>query len=238
MPFVVDSVHVLYMVSLTERGSALILITQYPVVGKPSRQAEFDLCLRANLANKYIDCVVLLQEPHTGAVLHPKIDLSHISGRMTYYDATIAADEFMGEICIIANADIRFDETLGLLKHEHFDRTAFCLSRQDMVEKQFEGQPAGRVSQDAWFFVAPICGSEEFSLKFELGRPGCDNRFAHELSKAYRLRNPSLTIKCWHHHGGVRAGTFVEGAGPIDEPGNMERDRIPGPYTFVPVEAL
>ena len=25
---------------------------------------------------------------------------------------------------------------------------------------------------------------------------------------------------------------------PIDEPGNMERDRIPGPYAYVPVEAL
>jgi hypothetical protein len=217
----------------------VILIAQYPVVGRPSRQAEFDFCLRENLANKYIDRVVLLQEPHTGAITHPKIDISYISGRMTYYDAAIAADEFIDEICIIANADIRFDETLGLLKREDFqERTAFCLSRQDMVEKQFEGAPAGRVSQDAWIFMAPIHGSEEFNLKFELGRPGCDNRFAHELSKAYRLRNPSLTIKCWHHHGGPRAGTFVEGAGPIDEPGNMERDRILGPYAFVPVEAL
>lgn len=217
----------------------MILIAQYPVVGKPSRQAEFDLCLRANLENKYIDRVVLLQEPYTGTMTHPKIDLWDIPGRMTYLDAVRAADEYIGEICIIANADIRFDETLGILKHEDFpSRTAFCLSRQDVVEKQFEGQPAGRVSQDAWIFISPIHGVVNFDLDFQLGRPGCDNRFAHELSKAYRLRNPSLTINCWHHHGGPRAGTFVEGAGPIDEPGNMERDRIPGPYAYVPVEAL
>lgn len=217
----------------------MILIIQYPFVGRPSRQAEFGLCLRENLENRFIDCVVLLQEPHTGAIIHPKIDQRTIPGRMTYIDAVKAADEYIGEICIIANADIRFDETLGILKHEDFpSRTAFCLSRQDMVEKQFEGQPAGRVSQDAWIFISPIHGVVNFDLDFQLGRPGCDNRFAHELSKAYRLRNPSLTINCWHHHGGPRAGTFVEGAGPIDEPGNMERDRIPGPYAYVPVEAL
>lgn len=215
----------------------MILITQYPNHPRPSRQEEFAFCLGQNLENPLIERVVLIQEENTRVPFqHPRLWMWNGNKRLTYECAVnVANNEFWESICIVANADITFDETLKHITKEKLKGTVVCLSRQDMVAKMFEGQPAARVSQDAWIFIPPL-QREKMSIGFELGRPGCDNRFAHELASAgYKLVNPSRIVKCWHHHGGPRSGTYVEGAGPVDEPGCMERDRIPGPYRFVPI---
>lgn len=215
----------------------MILIQQYPNMRhRPERQKEFAHCLGMNSENQHISKIILLQEAGaTVMVSSNKIVVKGPYPRLRYLDAVMEADNHLGEICIIANADISFDDTLGLITPDKLFETVICLSRQDMVEKLFEGQSAARVSQDAWIFMAPMCNVSKMQLDFELGRPGCDNRVAAEFGKVYGLANPSRQIKCWHHHGGIRAGTFVEGAGPVDEPGNMERDRIPGPYRWVPI---
>ncbi len=215
----------------------MILIQQYPhMPHRPERQKEFAYCLGANSENPHITKIVLLQE--AGAMVPVSSNKILVKGpypRLRYIDAVLEADHYCGEPCIIANADITFDDTLVLVTREKLFETVICLSRQDMVEKMFEGQPAARVSQDAWIFMSPLSNVTRMNLDVELGRPGCDNRVAAEFGKVYGLANPSRQIKCWHHHGGIRAGTFVEGAGPVDEPGNMERDRIPGPYRWVPI---
>jgi hypothetical protein len=217
----------------------MILIVQYPLTGKEERVMEYTACLQLNLDNPYIHRAVVFIESREQLDRLPwhysELLFRLLPRRMTYADAVNEAALWPGEVCIIANADIAFDESLSYVTERKLVDTVICLSRQDMVSRIFRGEPAARVSQDAWIFVAPLRNRHLMNLMFELGRPGCDNRVAHEFGLAYKLVNPARIVKCHHHHGGIRAGTFKEGAGPVDEPGNMERDRIPRPYKFVPI---
>jgi hypothetical protein len=206
---------------MEERG--VILLTQYPCVGDQKRQTEFDNCLSKNLENPHFSRVALLQEPGVGVPRHQKIDLWHVDGRLTYKVAVAMAATYYDEICVLANADIMFDDSIYHIIEKDLRNTVVCLSRDDAVERQFEGQSAGAVSQDVWIFNSPLRGVEKMWLDFQLGRPGCDNRFAYELEQhaGYKLVNPAKLIKVTHVH-----------AGP---PNWDESRRVPKPYVYVPV---
>lgn len=205
----------------------MILITQYPNVSDPARQAEYAECLVTNFNNPYFSRVKLLQEEGTRipafSTAGGNLWAEMISGRLTFAAAINAASRVGYHICCVSNADIIFNSTLQYITHETLKGRVICLSRDDQTNRMFEGQIAGAVSQDAWIFEAPLRHTEKMWLDFEMGRPGCDNRFAYELKKAgYELVNPSLLIHARHVHKSEHR-TWDES------------QRIPRPYEFVPV---
>ena len=170
----------------------------------PTRRAEFEECLRRNLACGEIAEVCLLVEGEEVAVPDsPKIRVRRVQGRPTYSDYfrwvnDLAEDD---DISMIANSDIWFDDHLKLLTAWKLpERTVLALSRWNL-------QPDGSAvlydhndSQDSWLMRGTV---GEVSGDFPVGIPRCDNRIAAEFEcSGYQVLNPSFSIRSFHVHAG------------------------------------
>lgn len=184
------------------------LMVNYYVSDFSVRQKEINKTLIKNIKNKFIDKIhVLIGDC---AVPKPikksnKIKVSKIKDRLSYDDFFKYSKEHIrnGDTCIIANADIFFDETISNINNFLNSKTALVLTRHDKVNGKWRIY-AGHDSQDAWCYINPIKKLEE-QAGFCLGNRGCDNRIAYILKSAYRLRNPAKQIKIYHNHkSGIR----------------------------------
>jgi hypothetical protein len=199
----------------------------------PGRLREFLECLRRNAENPHIHGIHVMAEDAAAAQQlaewlsvgnQNKITLIEHGRRLTFQAAFGYANEWLsGRRVIIANADIFFDETLGLLESHDLTNVLLCLSRWDVGHDGstcFFDHPG---SQDAWIFDAPI---RPFDCDFHLGLLGCDNRLAWEAAHAgLLLSNPSWSIRANHLHlTGVRRYT--------------EPQRLQGPGAPVVASAL
>ena len=186
----------------------------------PARQEELDYCIVRNTENPHVARVFLFMEgtPDTSRFASPKVTEVSIGRRMTYEDGFRSANaELRGQLCIIANTDIYFDESLRYLSGLNMERRCFCLSRYDV---QADGSAAlvEHSGMDAWIFVAPITGVRS---DFPLGVQNCDLRIAYELHRGgYAVSNPNRLITAWHlHTSGKRTASA----------------RVPGPCMLVPI---
>lgn len=199
-----------------------LFTTSFPEAD-PARRAEYDECLRRNLECEAIDQVCLLVEGDVSLPASPKLVSRRVGERPRYADylkwiRDIAAP---GDVSVISNSDIFFDQGLSVLKTwEIPDNTAVALSRWDSVS------PGPRLydhndSQDSWIFKG-VPGT--VVSDFPVGVPRCDNRFAHELEAAgYKVMNPSFSLKSYHLHAGARSGYKN-----ANQPGF-----VPPPYKYV-----
>ena len=183
----------------------MILLTGFYHDPDPHRRGELLECIKRNLANDWIDEVRVFIEdataPETISELldHRKLRSIELGRRVTFrFLFDYANENLKGQIVLVANADIYFDETLRRLQGYDLNRKLFCLSRWDV-------QPDGSTvffehpsSQDAWIFQAPI---PEMNCDFHMGLPACDNRLAWEAEQAGLLiSNPSRTLHVNHLH--------------------------------------
>lgn len=190
----------------------------------PARRAEIDDALRRNLDSPQIDRVVVLAQsrPDQRAGLEsPKavwvdVDCSNNPyERPTYRDYFEFVNRFTTtpyDLNIVANADIYFDDSLGLLREKDLEGVCVALTRW---ERHADAKPRVECwdnSQDAWLFQGRI--RPVYRCDFPLGIYGCDNRIAWELRHAdYWVINPCLDIRAWHlHASGVRwNGSAISG---------------------------
>jgi len=186
----------------------------------PNRLKEYELCLKYNLDNQWIERIHILfedcQDQAENVIRknfqpwlnHPNIDI-RIAKRqkvrsISYLDFISFANEILppNTRFIIANSDIYFDESLELIQNFDFHKRVFALTRYNVKPYlDFDGKVWQRSigSQDSWFFQTPFPEEETFDLY--VGWMGCDSRIAYELDKAgLEVLNPSLSIKCWHLH--------------------------------------
>jgi hypothetical protein len=103
---------------------------------------------------------------------------------------------------VLANADIYFDDTLGLLEQREL-KGLICLSRWDVLPDGSSTMMSIPDSHDAWIFRTP------FNLPkcdFTFGVPGCDGRIAWLANQARMpLSNPARSVRANHlHQSGVR----------------------------------
>ncbi len=201
----------------------------------PAREAELEVCREANAANPLLRRVILFVEkagPPKPARRGAQVFLPH-GRRETFADLIDYANRYLaGQVVILANADIAFDDTLALLNGvRDWTDLLICLSRTesngmppcwDFDHYGESGYHWAANSQDAWIFKAPI---RPFSCNWPMGVLGCDNRLAHEAAAAgLRLVNPFPEIRAWHHHRSrVR---------------RRPQSALPGPYRDVPPERL
>lgn len=155
---------------------------------------------------------------------NPSLSVHLITGRPTFDEIAMRSycESGPDDICIIANSDIYFDETLALVT-DIKKGEAWCLSRWDRGDDNLLWHYDCAGSQDTWIFRGspPIVGAD-----FGLGIPGCDNRYAKLLADAgCKIRNPSKSIRTIHvHQSNVRRYTPEE--------------VIPEPYLMVPTTHL
>ncbi len=194
-----------------------------------ARRGEIELCLRANLAHPGIERVLLV-----GAVSHPphpKLTLLPGTDRPTFDALFRLADQWPGEVAIVANADIYFDATLALAAGIE-QGELYALSRWNPITRRVSGSSLAAdgsmciplsMGADTWIFRSPL---PPLGADFAQGRPFCDHRLAW-LATATELlvTNPCLSIRTWHAHAS-RLRTYTPA------------DCIPGPYAWLPPAAL
>lgn len=169
------------------------------------RMGELMYCLERNIGNDNIDKIHVLLEPNTEFNLsNNKISVVKLLKRPTfgtYFDVVNSVSR-IDDVNIIINSDIYFDEeSVSLIKENLTISKCFALTRYDVHEDLSSHTFLGRRdSQDSWCFKGKIRHGRMFR-NFCLGKPGCDNRIAHEIHKSrYHISNPSKTIKSYHLH--------------------------------------
>jgi hypothetical protein len=179
-------------------------------------------CLQKNLKNPFIDKIVLICEDNTEFPIHEKIIGVRVSRRPTYNVFFEEANKLNGDISVVTNSDVYFDDTIKYMEYLDED-DCYVLSRwevkKDRIGKFHWDHPD---SQDAWAFKGKI---KKLEYDFGLGYLGCDNRVAHELKTlGYNVTNPSKSIIVNHLHLEVRAHNA----------NHKESDRVPPPYLWTP----
>lgn len=125
-----------------------------------------------------------------------------------------ASRTLVGRTAILANFDIYFDHTLGLLRSDRWlsPTRMYFLSRYEEDQRVALGTQCGPQyigSHDAFVFVPPLprplitrCAG------LALGMPGMENRMIHEFRRlGMELLNPCKSIRSWHlHRSNVRNG--------------------------------
>jgi hypothetical protein len=192
----------------------MILLTAFFDPKNEQRTHELLECRRRNFECKAFTRVTRFVEDGARTQLDAHITetLVPIPGRMTYGQFFNCANGAFppGEIVVLANADIWFDDTLLNINEKNLDgNTFFACSRWGYMNEiggwhwddGFDKN--GAISQDAWIFRVPVrCA---LPLDFTPGRMRCDNVLAHAMQHSgYRVINPTLpgprSLKIHHEH--------------------------------------
>ena len=190
------------------------------------RNGEFLYCLHQNLANDLIENVYLFMEEDAELYFDsPKIKKVVRDNRPTYKDIFDFCNENLkNQICVVANADIIFDDSLRHFKSVNMDKNFYALSRWEISTgdgKNWEIEPFDNAaSQDCWVFKAPILTSDD--MNYTMGKLRCDNKITYQMRElGYTVRNPGKKVVTVHFHPcNFRTYSVKE----ID---------IPGPYLLV-----
>ena len=152
----------------------------------------------------------------------PKIHRIVKKERPSYKDLFDFCNENLKEqICVVANADIIFDDTLRFFKSLDMTKQFYALSRWEISTKDgknWEVEPYDNsASQDSWIFKTPISTSD--SMNYTMGKPGCDNKITYHMREhGYTCRNPGKKVVTIHFHP-TNFRTY-----------DIRTDRVPGPY--------
>jgi hypothetical protein len=188
------------------------------------RRLEFAECLSRNLACADIDEIVVFVEGNVDLPRHHRLTAIAVTSRPTYADylARMAGFATDDDISIIANSDIYFDASIGLLRDFPPAHDAvLALARWESAGSGTPYLNDRNDSQDAWIFRGQ---PRAMGADFPVGVPRCDNRFAKELENAgYSVLNPAFSIRAYHLHDELRG----------EYPNELRDDFVPGPYGYV-----
>lgn len=179
-------------------NSKIYLLTTY--WDKNERSYEYKIAFEKNIANQIIEKIYIFYEKFSGVtpdfLRNPKIcvvPIDHLPCHKDFYDF---ANKFLaGDIIVMANSDIFFDDTLNLLRYIDFDKSNVVLTR-------YPYQSAGRLSyadgSDSWIFRSPIKYQQG---DYKIGVAGTEHALIGEWVKSgYNIVNPCLSITSWHVH--------------------------------------
>jgi len=190
----------------------------------PLRKQDIDTCLQNNLNNPLITRVHLLTEE----VLNfdcfdnsEKITQKCIGKWLTHQEALRYANTLEDNtLCLLANVDIYYDDSLALVHTMNMKGKMFALLRWEHLPDGTKKilHPKRFDMQDTWIFETPV---PHLTGDTKLGVQGGENRFAHDcVSAGLLLYNPCFEIKCYHlHTTEIRGGEYYK--------------RIPKPYHHV-----
>lgn len=189
------------------------LITQYFRSTDKTRQYEITVVLKQNCNNKYIDKIHLLLEENQNLDFlneyeQSKIIIKIINKRLTYKDCFNYYNQNLSNTyCIIANADIYFDNSLFYLDNINFNKIIISLVRYEheynrlgnvLYGLEFGNKTECIYSQDCWIFKDNHINIKNSDIY--LGLPGCDNLIIKSfIDSDYKVINCSNYISCNHY---------------------------------------
>jgi len=201
------------------------LLIEYFKSSNNQRDQEYLFCINQNINNDSIKKIFVFISDNSEFILKSdKIEIVKLDNRPTFLDLFKFCNEKLNhEICIIANTDIFFDDTIKSLLNFNFENIFLSLTRwdvfyinnqwsmkfydnpwwdcylQDGTKSVEESITTGQLSQDAWIFKSQVKLDERSN--FLMGKPGCDNRISQIMNEnEYDVRNPSKQIIIKHLH--------------------------------------
>lgn len=201
----------LYSGGLSIENSAeftnLHLFTPYYTPKDSIRAEELNYCLKKNLGSDLFTSITLMIDDDTEP---PEVDrrlsVLRVTDRPTYLDwVRESRRRCSGQISILANSDIYFDNSLGrLLELFKSNPNAFvALSRFEKHGSTLKPHPDPQWSQDTWAFAPEREGDHpaEPRLDVPMGAPRCDNKIAYVFAtEGYQVFNPFPYIRSMHVH--------------------------------------
>ena len=228
---------------MTALHSDIIVYTPYYAARTPERQAELDQCLQANLACDSVTRLVLLvDDGHEPPVSHPKLIVRHVPSRPTYRDwVELSRSLAIGQISILANSDIYFDDSLGRVRETLSESgRLLALTRFEKVGERLEPHANPSWSQDVWGVRGgiPLPAPLLKALEIPLGVPRCDNKVAYLFAvHGWTVHNPFAFVRTVHMHETqqrnydkkadltvVGCVAYVEPASALAQPSNLRFD--------------
>jgi len=190
--------------------NTIILITSYYHSKDDERQKEINDCLINNTNNPLITSIHLLNDQiydlsfiescHSDKIVQVVVDDDNKKRLSFLYAISYANRNFPGKICMLANSDIYYDETLSKINTiptERWRNTFLAISRYNYGKIQ----SACSGSQDTWIFQSPTSFDPEKDCNFNFGVPACDHRIAHIFHEnGYQVINPCNDIITHHLH--------------------------------------
>lgn len=195
----------------------MILITTYYIPNNKERSNEIIFCLQKNLDNNLIKKIILLNDKIYDlnfindknnkicqVSLKDLYNISETNFKLKFNDAIKYINENLkNEVCILANSDIFFNETLNHINRFNLTGKMFALLRYEYSDMKLfsEWNEPRRDSQDTWIFISPLKINYNL-IDFSFGTPGCDNMFASiiERETILTVTNPCYTIETIHVH--------------------------------------
>ena len=186
------------------------LITQWYADGNATRYQDLYYALDKNIKNKHIKQIHLLQEADFDTFSFPfkskKIRMTKLPTRsrlLASQALRYAQANLRGEIVILANLDIYFDNSISLLYESDLNRyTSYFLSRTNHFNhSETECKYPFMGSMDSYIWIPPLPNKLLDRTDFALGSWGIENRLLFEFEQVGILgRNPCESIKTWHIH--------------------------------------
>jgi len=207
------------------------LITQYYLDSSAERQKELDHCLAQNIACNQIDRVHLLLESENDIPTKiigdsEKVKVTILGHRWKYMDAFQYCNANLdGQICVISNSDIYFDQTLHCLHFTSMRGKLLAITRIDVTkeDKLIFNEWTAAICQDTWVTQAPIPDKIVEKSDFYFGWRGCDNHVAWLFREnLFHILNPCLKIATRHCHATEKRNI-------------KDHEKVEGEYVVVPV---
>lgn len=156
------------------------------------RKNEILTATLQNLKNKFIDKIYIFLENRANKILpsHNKIHYIEDSVRLSYNDMFNFCKKNFDDTCIVANADIIFDDTLLKLTNLDIKNKIIALTSYDYYNK----------SLNSWSYDSFIFNPKTLpSLNINIDGNFTDLKFVNAiLTKGISIINPSLYINSFH----------------------------------------
>lgn len=186
---------------------AINLFLPYYTPRDRDRADELRHCLDRNLDSGLFARIILLVDDDT-ALHRPdrRLSILRLDRRPTYLDWVLESRRRCpGQISVLANSDIYFDDSLGLLLDlfEQKPDAFVALSRFDKTGDAFTPHTDPHWSQDTWAFLPreDDDGIHDKQFDVPLGAPRCDNKIAYVFAtQGYSVFNPFPFIRSIHVH--------------------------------------
>lgn len=187
------------------------LLIDYYIPSMKERQKELDFCYIDNINNPNFDKVHIFHED-VPPQINDRVILNKLTSRNTYFNYFKYAKNNIpkGDIIVLANSDIYFDDSISKTKQFDLDKYILALTRWSSNGTEDGNRiENGNIvyyknhycSQDVWIWKNPLNLFEQVDCKFGMGVLGCDNKIAHSFSEMkYEVINPCLDIIAYHYH--------------------------------------
>lgn len=184
-------------------SDVVVWISQYYNSPYPQRQQEIDFSIFSNSRLSWTtQCIIHLD----GEALLPfPANCKLISTkRLLFKDYLELVDNLgrtsPGSLVLLTNSDIELTHDVPRLFPWIGNGDIICLSRHEPRQFTFVYPPEW--FQDCWIMRSQILPWRLIeAARFNLGVPGCDNRFAALMQEAgFTIWNPCINTRAYHHH--------------------------------------